>query len=362
MKWLQVLIRVIVGSLFIFSGLIKANDPLGLSYKIQEFFEIWKLQGLDAYTLYFSLFLNTAEIVLGVSFLIGWNPSFTRKSLLAILVFFTFLTGYTYYTGLPKNCGCFGDCLPLTAFTSFVKDVLLTFLVLVSLRIKHKSDEESAWKYSGFYSFFAGFLALLFQFYVLTHLPLVDCLPYKVGANLVEGRKVPANAIPDSTVIYFTYEKNGKEIRFPASHFPADFSTATYRFINREDQVVRQGKNTVPLVKDFYLTGITGIDSTDYILQLPSAVLVIAQKATDLQSNWISLDRIALQEYYPATKVFIITAQYEETRALLSKSRFAGWPVFKCDLKAIQTAARTSPTIFLIKEGKVIRKKAAADF
>lgn len=360
MTWLNGIIRFIVGGLFIFSGLVKANDPLGLSYKIQEFFEVWGLHGLDNFTIYFSLFLNTAEIVLGFSFLIGWNSLLTKKLLLAILVFFTFLTGYTYFTGLPKNCGCFGDCLPLTPLTSFSKDIALTILVLISFTFK--TNKTTSKKYGGFYTLLAGLLAILLQYYVLNHLPLVDCLPYKVGADLVEGRKVPANAIPDSTVIYFTYEKNGKTVRFPASAFPTDFSTSTYHFVKREDQLIRPGKNTVPPIKGFYLTGQTGIDSTDFVLQLPSAILVITHTAKDLEQNLLSLNRIALQEYYPATNVFIITAEFEKTRTLLSKSGYAGWPVFKCDLKAIQTAARTSPTIFLLKTGKVIRKKAAIDF
>lgn len=363
MRGIRLFIRYFVSILFVFSGFIKANDPKGLSFKMQEFFEVWGVHGLNDYTLYLAVVLNTAEIVLGVALFLKWKPSFTNKAILGLVLFFTFLTGYTYWTGLPKNCGCFGDCLPLTPQISFLKDVALTLLLLIYIFI-HKKDPSSKpiLSYSGFYSFFSGFLIVLLQIYLLAHLPILDCLPFKEGADLIEGRKVPSNAVPDSTVIYFTYQKGRELVRFAASDFPSDFNSETYRFVKREDQIIRKGKNMEPPIKGFYLTGVTNIDSTDIILQLPSAILIFSEKTNDLKENFSALDRLSLQEYYPAIPVFIVTAQFKETRKLLSSSRFSGWPVFKCDLKTIQTAARTSPCIYLLSKGKVVRKKAAVDF
>lgn len=362
MKLLSAFIRYFIGLLFVFSGLVKANDPKGLSYKMQEFFEVWGLHGFDQYTLPLAIVLNTAEIFLGIAFLLSWKPKLINKSIFGLLIFFTVLTGYTYWTGLPKNCGCFGDCLPLSPLVSFLKDILLLLLLLISFKLQKPTKSQQHISYKGFYSMLAGVFSFLFQWYVLTHLPLIDCLPFKKGADLVEGRKMPANAIPDSTVIYFTYQKEGQVVQFPANSFPADFSTSTYQFVKREDRLIRKGKNWEPPIKGFYLTGVTNIDSTDYVLSLPSAILIVVEKAKDLIDNLPMLDRLAYKEYYPAASVFIVTAQFEETQNLLSTTRFAGWPVFKCDLKAIQTAARTSPCIYLLSNGKVIRKKVAKDF
>jgi len=363
MRFINLFIRYFVSILFIFSGIIKANDPKGLSFKMQEFFEVWGIHPLNEYTLYLAVILNTAEIVLGVALFLKWKPSLTNKAILGLVLFFTFLTGYTYWTGLPKNCGCFGDCLPLTPQISFLKDVVLTLLLIVYNYFQRK---ESLVKpivlYSGFYTFFSGFLIVLLQIYLLAHLPILDCLPFKEGADLVEGRKVPSNAVPDSTVIYFTYQKEGELVRFAANDFPSDFTSETYKFVKREDHIVRKGKNMEPPIKGFYLTGVTNTDSTDIILQLPSAILIFSERAIDLRDNFSALDRLALQEYKDVIPVFIVTAQFEETRKLLSSSRFSGWHIFKCDLKAIQTAARTSPCIYLLSKGKVVRKKAAVDF
>src|SRR6266567_9281460 len=123
------LVRWIVGLLFIFSGLIKANDPLGLSYKMQEFFEVWGLQNLNNYTLAFALVMNVFEVLAGVAVIIGWRMRLFSWLLLLLIIFFTFLTGYALFSEKIKTCGCFGDCIPLTPLQSFIKDLVLLLLI-----------------------------------------------------------------------------------------------------------------------------------------------------------------------------------------------------------------------------------------
>src|SRR6187455_2128825 len=129
MKPAVTIARVLVGLLFIFSGLIKANDPLGLSYKMQEFFEIWGLSSLDGYTLVFSVLMIAFEIIAGVAVLVGWQMRLFSWLLLLLTVFFTFLTGYALFSGKIRECGCFGDCIPLTAQQSFIKDLVLLVMI-----------------------------------------------------------------------------------------------------------------------------------------------------------------------------------------------------------------------------------------
>ena len=131
MKNFLLIVRWIVGLLFIFSGLVKANDPLGLSYKMQEFFEVWGWTALHDYTLAFSLLMNVFEVVTGVAVIIGWQIRTISWLLLALIIFFTFLTGYALFSGKIKTCGCFGDCLPLTAAQSFTKDLVLLLLIII---------------------------------------------------------------------------------------------------------------------------------------------------------------------------------------------------------------------------------------
>src|SRR6478735_4164733 len=138
MKTVLLIIRWIVGLLFIFSGLIKANDPLGLSYKMQEFFEVWGIHSLNDLTLPLAIIMNVFEIVAGVAVLIGWQMKIFSWLLLLLIVFFTFLTAYALFSGKIKTCGCFGDCLPLTPAQSFGKDIFLLVLILVLFATRKK--------------------------------------------------------------------------------------------------------------------------------------------------------------------------------------------------------------------------------
>src|ERR1700744_3488020 len=130
MKLLISIVRTLVGVLFIFSGLVKADDPLGLSYKMQEFFEVWNFHWLDHLTLAFSILMIVFEIVAGVAILLGWRMKLFSWLLLLLIIFFTFLTGYAFLSGKVRECGCFGDCIPLTAGQSFSKDLILLLLIL----------------------------------------------------------------------------------------------------------------------------------------------------------------------------------------------------------------------------------------
>src|ERR1700744_2936320 len=138
MKFVISFIRNLVGILFIFSGLVKANDPLGLSYKMQEFFEVWGIHWLDHFTLAFSLLMIVFEIVAGVAILLGWRMRLFSWLLLLLIIFFTFVTGYAYLSGKVRECGCFGDCIPLTAGESFTKDLILLVLIIFLFAVRDR--------------------------------------------------------------------------------------------------------------------------------------------------------------------------------------------------------------------------------
>src|ERR1044072_5723977 len=231
MKKLLFIARIIVGVLFIFSGLVKANDPLGLSYKMQEFFEVWGMGFLDNFTLTFSVLMIAFEIIAGVAVLVGWQMKLFSWLLLSLIVFFTFLTGYALFSGKIRECGCFGDCIPLTADQSFMKDLLL--LVLIGFIFWQRNNIKPAMSmlYSMVALFFTVVFSFAFQCFVLVHLPVKDCLPYKIGNNIPQKMQAPPGSIPDSTVITFVYKKAGKPVKFTADIFPADYDEATYKFV-----------------------------------------------------------------------------------------------------------------------------------
>jgi uncharacterized membrane protein YphA (DoxX/SURF4 family) len=351
------LARIVVGVLFIFSGLVKANDPLGLSYKMQEFFEIWGIHQFNSWTLLMSVLMNAFEIIAGFALLLGWRIKLFSWLLLLLIVFFTFLTGYTYVTGTPKNCGCFGDCLPITSKTSFLKDVILTLLIgflfwkqkLIKPIFGEKMNTVAMLVITAF--------SFGFQWYTLNYLPVVDCLPFKKGNNIIEKMKMPANYVPDSTVITFVYKKDGKDVEFTALKFPADFNADTYKFVRRFDKVIKKGKNNEPPIKGFVLTGNTNTDSTAYVLGQPYTVILFCEKFSTSGVAW----KKNFEEVYAAATAknipcFIVTAEPGESVKALAGTAFKDVPVFKCDYKAIQTASRSELTIYLLNKGTITSK------
>ncbi len=357
MKLAVNIVRFIVGALFIFSGLVKANDPLGLSYKMQEFFELWGLHRFDSWTLLMSVLMNAFEIIAGFALLLGWRIKLFSWLLLLLIIFFTFLTGWTYLTGTPKNCGCFGDCLPISSKTSFLKDVALTILIGFLFSKQKLIRPVFKERINTICMIAVTIFSFGFQWCSLNYLPVVDCLPFRKGNNIKENTKMPANYVPDSTVITFIYNKDGKEVEFTADKFPADFSPETYKFVKRFDKIVRPGKNTEPKIKGFVLSGETNEDSTDFVLEQPYAVLLFCEKFSKANSSWIK----KFENIYAAAKTknipaFIITAEPAEAAKLKIGTSFSDIPVFKCDYKAIEVASRSDMSVYLIKQATVQQK------
>ena len=356
MKLLITISRIIVGLLFIFSGLVKANDPHGLSYKMQEFFELWGMSAFDSRTLLFSVLMNAFEIIAGFALLLGWRIKLFSWLLLLLILFFTFLTGYTYVTGKPTNCGCFGDCIPITSKTSFLKDVVLTVLIGFIFWQRNKIKPLISNKATTLSMLGITVLSFGIQWYALTYMPLVDCLPYKKGNNIMEKMKIPAGALPDSFAIRFVYEKAGKQFEFAPAELPADLDS--YNYVSRTDKLIRKG-NAEPPIKGFALTGITDQDSTAIILAQPYAIILFCEDFSTPFSAW--KDEFA--KLYAAAKtknipVYAVTSRREETLSNFAGTPLAGIPVFVCDYTAIRTAARTNPCLYLLKEGTVADKQS----
>ena len=355
MKITVQIFRWIVGLLFIFSGLVKANDPLGLSYKMLEFFDAWNMHLFDHFTLAFSIMMNVFEVMAGVSLLIGWRIQLTIRFLLLLIIFFTFLTAYALFSGKIKECGCFGDCIPLSGNATFFKDVVLLLMIVFMLYSKVKFGGYFKKQISFYVVVIGSLLTLAIQSFVLTHLPFVDCLPYKKGNNILNEMKVPAGAVSDSFAITFKYKRNGKMIEFDKNHFPDDFDS-TYEYVDRYQKLVRAG-NIVPKIVDFALQTLNGNDTTKEILQQKNRYILLFAKdfenVNDWQKEFIETVNKAKQKNIP---VFIVTADAEKAAFLFEKII-----VLKCDATVIKTAARTIPTYFIMQEGNIIDKFSYAD-
>ncbi|MBY0482329.1 MAG: DoxX family protein [Chitinophagaceae bacterium] len=355
MKYFLLIVRWFVGILFIFSGLIKANDPLGLSYKMQEFFEVWGWHGLHDYTLSLAIVLNVFEIVAGIAVIIGWQMRLVNWLLLLLILAFTFLTAYALFSGKIKTCGCFGDCIPLTSAQSFIKDLVLLCLILVLFYYQKKMD-----------SHFPSLLAIcfltigllgsaIFQGYTLKHLPIVDCLPFKKENNILQQMQTPAGAIPDSFALHFVYQKNGKQISFDQAHFPDDFDS-TYIYVDRKDELVKPGNGLKAAITDFSLRTLLDTDTTAALFESQKYVLILA-KDFDHYNDWKnSIADILVVAKIHKLSVLLVTADVKS-----AVEKISNLTILKCDATVLKTAARVTPTIFFMQKATIVEKYSYAD-
>jgi uncharacterized membrane protein YphA (DoxX/SURF4 family) len=348
--------RWVVGLLFIFSGLIKANDPLGLSYKMQEFFEAWHWDALNPYTLAFAIGMNIFEVLAGVAVIVGWRMKLFSWLLLLLILFFTFLTSYVLFSGKIKACGCFGDCLPLTPQQTFAKDVVLLLLILFLFFNTKKIVPLTAPKTAVALLALALLLTAAMQWYVLKYLPFADCLPYKKGNHLLQQMKPPANYIPDKKEIVFVYRKNGKDVEYKASELP-DLDS-TYEYVDRKETLIK-GNGLEAKIVDFYLTTLTGNDTTQQVLATPGPYVLLFVKEFNHLSTWQPQVQKVLNHLGQTKRgipFFIVTAD-----ATTAQSVFPGYTILKCDATVIKTAARVTPTFLIMNKDLVLSKHSYAN-
>jgi len=347
------ILRWSVGLLFIFSGLIKANDPLGLSYKMQEFFEVWGIAFLDDYSLVFALCMNTLEIVAGIALLIKFPYKQTLWLLLGLIVFFTFLTGYALFSGKIKTCGCFGDCIPLTPKVSFIKDLVLMFAIIILL-FNHKKVKSNLHKSLGIFLLILSTGAVGYgQYYVLQHLPFVDCLPYKRGNDIQEQMKTPEGAVPDSISIQMSFKKDGKNVQFDINQFPTDFDS-TYVYQDRKEVLIQKGNGLVAKIVDFSLFTLNNVDTTDAMFNTNNPYVFIFAGNIDSSVPWKILISTIQQKNQ---QVYLITA--DKANALQLNLNI---PILIGDMTMIKTAARVWPTVVIMNGSRIMEKQSYIDF
>lgn len=364
--------RYLTAILFIFSGLVKAIDPIGLAYKMQEFFEAWSNDGFlpglmelcNNHALLLSIGMITLEVFVGLALLLGWKKKIVLWILLALIIFFTFLTSYVLFSGKIRACGCFGDCIPLTPVQTFSKDIiLLLFSILLLFNKKYILPPSKPYK--ALFILLAGTISTIgIQFYVMKHLPLVDCLPYKKGNNILDLRKMPLNAVPDKYDIVFIYQKNGQKREFPVSALP----DSSWEFVDRQQKLISLGKNNTPLINDFSITTSFGTDTTESILSQPNEYFLLFIRDVETHSdNWDNDFQLIQKAQKSKKKIYIITSQRELINEKILKQKLISKStnpilVFSCDATAIKTAARNNPTFYKMNGPLVVNKWGPADF
>jgi uncharacterized membrane protein YphA (DoxX/SURF4 family) len=353
MKTLVTFSRIFVAALFLFSGFIKLNDPVGFSYKLQEYFGegVLNLEFLIPYALLIAIFLVIFEIVLGITLLLGYLPKFTVWSLLLMIAFFTFLTFYSAYFNKVTDCGCFGDALPLTPWESFTKDIILLVLILILFfRRKYITPLKpfAAHKWIVFGTFTA---CLAFAYYVLMHLPAFDFRAYKEGINIQEGMEIPEGAPKAEFAYHWKFDINGEEKVIVTS---GDYPKVEGKFIEVETKTIKEGYE--PPIHDFAIEK-NDTDYTTEFLEKENLIIIVAYNLSKSEAEgFYAVKEITNKAISQGYDVIGLTASTPKDIAQVQQQYDLDFDFYTTDETALKTILRSNPGIVKLKKGTIVKK------
>jgi len=357
MKLIVQISRIFTGVLFIISGLIKANDTIGFSYKLVEYFDVFNVAFLNQFAVALAMVICLFEIISGLALLIGAYAKLNAWLLLLLIVFFTWLTGYSAITNKVTDCGCFGDAIKLKPVESFLKDVVLLVLILfIFFGVKHikplfnKGIEKIA-------LFTALLVSTFFTGYTYMFLPYKDFLPYKIGNNIKELTTIPEGAPKDEYEMIFIYEKNGKNYEFNANNIPDD---TTFIFKDRKDKLIKQGYK--PPIHDFKLYDAGSVEYTDSFFNQNGYRLVLVQTKINESRKGIEKELASLIAAWNSNQPNMVWGLTATSLTDAEEYRHEYQiPViyYNMDAIPIKSMVRSNPGILLLKDNTVVKKWGA---
>lgn len=350
MKIIRILSRIIISLVFIFSGVVKAIDPLGSAYKFHDYFQAFHLGFLNNLSLPLSILLCTAEFIAGFSLLTGFRQKTGILGVFILLVIFTPLTFMLALTNPVSDCGCFGDAIHLTNWQTFGKNIVLVSLLIVlytgTNQIRSIQGKTTEW----IIIIITTVIFVIFSLANLRYLPVIDFLPYKSGVKIADKMITPDGVPGDEYSTTFIYEKNGVKKDFNINNYPADDST--WKFVDQKSVLIKKGYK--PPIHDFIITALNGEDLTQNILSYSGySVLMITKKLSEAGQRSLS-EGFKLGNYCVSNGInfYILTSSGTDE----VKSYENGLNFCSADETTLKTMVRANPGYILLKDGIIIKK------
>lgn len=346
--------RFLLGATFVFSGFVKAIDPIGTQYKLQDYISAVDMGGIvpDIVTLLASVALSALEFSLGVFVLFAIRRHLVSKILVAFMAVMTLITVWIALFNPVKDCGCFGEALRLTNVQTLLKNiVLLAASVVVAwrpLRMYRFLSRSTQWIAINYTILFV----LLLSAHCLYHLPLIDFRPYHIGMNIKKGMEIPAGAPQPEFETTFILQKNGVKKEFTLDNYP----DSSWQFVDSKTVQTKEGY--VPPIHDFSIQKADGDDITDSVLTAKGYIFLLVsphlEQADD--SNFGDID--LLYEYCQERKIpfYCLTASTKKDIDHWADITGAEYPFCFTDETALKTIIRSNPGLLLLKDGTIIRK------
>ena len=346
--------RTVVRLTFILSGFVKAIDPLGTQYKIQDYLAAIppSLSLPDMLTLLMSVSLSMVEFTLGAFMLTAISRRLTARLTLLFMVVMTAVTVWIYIADPVKDCGCFGDALTLTNLETLLKNiVLLALAALVAWRPTHIGRLMSRSN-----QMLLGQMLMVtpvaLSFWCLYDLPLIDFRPYHIGADIKAGMEIPEGAEQPVFDTTFIMEKDGERREFTLDNYP----DSTWTFVDSKTVTVKEGY--VPPIHDFSITAADGEDITDMVLGREGYTFLLISPDLDKadDQNFGDIDQIYEFCQDNSIPFYCLTASTEKSQQHWQNITGAEYPFCMTDATTLKTMIRSNPGLMLLEKG-VVRGK-----
>lgn len=355
------LLRFIIAVIFILSGFVKAVDLVGFSFKMEEYFSpaVFNMPFFEKFALLFSIVAVILELFLGCMLLLKLKLKFTLSALIALCIFFGFLTFYSAYYDVVTDCGCFGDAIKFTPWQSFIKDIMLLagLIILFSLYRKEFNKEEPTGKLK---YYILGAFSLVMAYIMsqgIMHEPVIDFRDYKIGTNLVEEKeKIAKNPSEYKTFYSLKNQKTGEVLKVNQD----DYIKETKYWEEGSPWKIEEGKNESKLIKEGYKSEIvkfkiedpTGIELTNEIIKAPKAILVFSYLPKDVSPELLQ----KVEDKVKAEKGAVIYGISTDPNTFKTIKNTM------MDGTAIKTIARSNPFVLVLQNGKIVDKQPAKDY
>ena len=343
--------RIILGATFLFSGTVKAIDPVGGEIKMEDYFNAFGLSFLNPIALFTNINLSAVEFLLGLCIIMAVYRKLTTICMLAFMAFMTLLTLYLAIFNPVHDCGCFGEAIIITNWQTFFKNLLILFPASVVTYIYYKKlTPVYTYKAYWFVLLFGYIFSAGFSYYNYRNLPIMDFRPYKIGSNILQSMSFPEDAPMDE--YQFIYEKDGKKESFTPETAPAGDSTWTYV----EAKLIKQGY--IPPITSFELYDEDEDDIAEEILAEENGVFLLIspylEKASDKKID--EINNIYDYSIENDMRFYCVTNSTKENINTWINNTGAEYPFLTADDVTLKTIVRSNPGLVLLKSGTILTK------
>ncbi len=349
--------RLLLAITFIFSGFVKAIDPLGSQYKIGDYLTALGMAGKipEWVQLILSISLSGAEFTLGILLLLAIRRRLVSKLAFVLMLGMTLITLWLTISNPIQDCGCFGDAIHLTNSQTFIKNLVLLVASIVVMRLPLYQvrfiSKTNQWIATYFTMIFIVIVSLL----SLYHLPLFDFRPYYIGQNILKGMQIPKGAKQTKYKTTFICTKNGVQKEFNENNYP--YNDSTWIFVDTKQEVIEKGYE--PPIHDFSITDEkTGEDLTEQILNKDGYTFLLVSPMLEVAQDRNFGDIEGIYEYAKENgyAFYGLTASTDKGIKHWRDITGAEYPFYVTDGTTLKTMIRSNPGLLLLYKGTIINK------